>query len=217
MKIATHIKESETLIQWLDSRIDGLQIPSAFRSRLAGGCLDVALEHQKAIVLLVAHSLNGSAFALSRLLLEAYVRGVWLHQCASDSDLKRFQTGAFDRTFGSLVADIEGLEAFSVGVLSAVKKNSWSAMCSFTHTGFDQVVRRNKESTIEPNYEEAELLEVLDFSDGIGLMSAVEIAHLANNEALAVSLLDKAKAISKLSPNSTVERDARKSGARPSL
>lgn len=204
MKLAAHIKDSEALIQWLDSRIDGLQIPSALRSRLAGGCLDVALEHQKAIVLLVAHSLNGSAFALSRLLLEAYVRGVWLHQCASDADLKRFESGAFDRTFGSLVTDIERLEAFSIGVLSAVKRSSWSTMCGFTHTGFDQVVRRNKETTIEPNYEEVDLLEVLDFADGIGLMSAVEIAHLANNGALAMALLDKARAISKLSPNNTV-------------
>lgn len=198
MTLVTHIKESEALIQWLDSRIDGIEIPSAFRSRLAGGCLDMALEHQKAIVLLVAHSLYGSAFALSRLLLEAYVRGVWLHQCASDTELKSFESDPFNRTFGSLVADVEKLEAFSVGVLSAVKKNAWSAMCSFTHTGFDQVVRRNKESTIEPNYEEVELLEVLDFADGIGLMSAVEIAHLANNKALAAALLDKAKAISRL-------------------
>jgi hypothetical protein len=216
MNIANHVHESETLIQWLDSRIHGLQMPSSFRFRLAAGCLDVALEHQKAIVLLISGDLYGSAFAISRVLLEAYVRGVWLHQCASDADLKRFEVGTLDRTFGNLVEDIEKLEGFSVGVLSAMKKSSWSTMCGFTHTGFGQVVRRNKESTIEPNYEEAAVLELLDFSDGIGLMAAVQIAHLANDNALAAALLDRARATSKLSPNPTVERDAREGSARPS-
>lgn len=214
MNLIGHIRESEALIQWLDSRIHGLQMPSSFRFRLAGGCLDVALEHQKAIVLLISGELYGSAFAISRLLLEAYVRGVWLHQCASDNDLKRFEVGSFDRTFGNLVEDIEKLEGFSVGVLSAVKKNSWAAMCGFTHTGFGQVVRRNKESTIEPNYEEAEVLEMLAFADGIGLMAAVQIAHLANDNALAGALLDRARAAAKLSPNPTIERDAQKAARR---
>lgn len=205
MTLASRIKNFEQLIQWLDSRIDGVEIKSVIRHRLAGGCLDVAREHQKAIVLLIAHRLYGSAFSLVRLIFEAYVRGVWLHQCASDVDLKRFETGALDRTFHSLIADIERLESFSAGVLSAVKKKSWSAMNSFTHTGFAQVVRRNKEGTIEPNYGEAELLQALDFANGIALMAAVEIAHLANDDALANELLEKAKEISKLSPNPGVQ------------
>lgn len=194
MDLADHIKSSTALIQWMDSRIDGTAIPSNFRFRLAGGCLDMALEHQKSIVLLVHHSLHGSAFALARLLLEAYVRGAWLHQCATDEDLKHFESDKLDRTFASLLEDMERLEAFSSGVLSAVKKSSWDALCGFTHTGFHQVVRRNKESSIEPNYEEAELLEVLNFADGIGIMAAVEIAHLASDDYLATALLEKAKA-----------------------
>jgi len=205
MRLASRIKESEELIQWLDSRIDGIEIRSEMRSRLAGGCLDVALEHQKAIVLLIARALYGSAFSLVRLMFEAYVRGVWLHQCASDADLKQFESDTLNRAFGSLVEDIEKLDSFNVGILSAVKNKSWSAMNSFTHTGFAQVVRRNKESTIEPNYEEAELLEAIGFANGIALMSAIEIAHLANNDTLANALLEKAKAISKLSPNSGVQ------------
>ena len=56
--------------------------------RLAEGCLDVALEHHRAIVLLISHALYGSAFALIRLLFEAYMmRGLWLHRCASEAAL----------------------------------------------------------------------------------------------------------------------------------
>jgi hypothetical protein len=188
--------ESQELIAWLDAQANGLELSGETRYRLAAGCLDAAMEHQRAIVCLIVHSLYGSAFSLVRLLLEAYVRGAWLHQCATDVDLENFQTGKFDRNFGSLVADIEKLEGFDNGILSAVKSSSWSTMCSFTHTGFHQVVRRNSESFIEANYEEAELIEVLDFADGIGVMVVVEIAHLAGRHELFEGLLEKAKLVS---------------------
>ena len=83
--LSAHIAESKGLVQWLDSRIDGMEVSSELRFRVAGGCLDMTLEHQKAIVLLVASFLYGSAFSLRRLMFEAYVRGVWLHQCASNA------------------------------------------------------------------------------------------------------------------------------------
>ncbi len=201
MGLSASISEAEELVQWLDSRIDGIEIPSELRSRFAGGCLDVALEHQKAIVLLVAGKLYGSAFSLVRLMFEAYVRGVWLHQCASENEIKKFESDSLGRSFDSLLGDIEKLESFSAGILSTLKKKSWSAMNSFTHTGFSQVVRRNKEGTIEPNYHEGELLEIVNFASGFGIMSAVEIAHLASNEVLANALLVKAKEIAKVSPN----------------
>lgn len=212
MRLATSISNAEALIQWLDGRIDGTEIPSSLRSRASGGCLDVALEHQKAIVLLVAHGLYGSAFALVRLMFEAYIRGVWLHQCASDIEVKKFESDSLDRTFASLLSDIEQLESFSSGILSALKSKSWSAMNSFTHTGFSQVVRRNKEGTIEPNYDEDELIEIVNFAGGFGIMAAVEIAHLANNDVLANALLAKAKEVSQLSPNRPMQPSAGSGG-----
>lgn len=201
MELETCIAKSEKLIQWLDSQINGVEIPSELRSRVAGGCLDVALEHQKAIVLLVAQRLYGSAFALARLMFEAYVRGVWLHQCASDIEIKKFAAETLERTFASFLSDIEKLDSFSSGVLSTVKRKSWVTMNSFTHTGFSQVVRRNREGSIEPNYDEGEVLEIVNFSGGFGIMAAVEIAHLANNEVLANALLVKAKEVSDLNAN----------------
>jgi hypothetical protein len=82
MNIQIIIQKSESLIQWTEKQIDGLEVSSDERIRLSAGCLDVALEHQKAIVLLVANKLYGTAFSLARLTFEAYVRGVWLQNCA---------------------------------------------------------------------------------------------------------------------------------------
>jgi len=208
MTLIDSTSQSEALIQWLDRQIDGTEVSADLRSRVAGGCLDVALEHQKAIILMVARSLSGSAFALRRLMFEAYVRGVWLHQCASETEIEQFESELLDRTFGSILSDIEKLEAFKQGTLSAVKQSSWKAMNSYTHTGFMQVVRRNKTYTIEPNYDEQEIIEVLDFADGTGIMSAVEIAHLAGNEPLSLALLKKAKEIEKFRSNNRHQSDA---------
>lgn len=192
MKLTQTIRDSEALIQWLDQRIDGAEIPSDRRSRLAAGCLDMALEHQKAILLLVAHKLYGSAFSLERLLFEAFVRGVWLHGCASEAELDQFERGKLDKTFASLVQETENLEAFDVGVLSQAKAASWKAMNSFTHTGFAQVVRRNTEATIEPNYEEAEVLEAVGFANAMGLLSACAVSLLADDHNLANLVFERA-------------------------
>jgi hypothetical protein len=162
MKIETAIQESEELIQWLDKNIDGVEIKSNDRSRIAAGSLDMVLEHQKAIVLLTSHCLYGSAAALVRLIFESYVRGVWFYYSASDEELHEFKNDRLDKTFNELIKDIEKHEAFSEGILSDVKKLSWKVMNSFTHGGFYQVVRRNKETEIAPNYSNEEIINALE-------------------------------------------------------
>lgn len=191
--ICQKIINSERLIQWLDGKLDGVPIPSNLRCRLAGGSLDTALEHHKAIVMLVAHQLYGSAFALVRLVFEAYVRGVWLHQCASQTEIEQFEKKKFEKKFFELLVDIEKLDAFKSGILSAAKKKSWDVMNGFTHTGFNQIIRRNTADSIAPNYDDFEILEALNFANAIGLMSAVEIAHIGSNDPLANEVLEKVK------------------------
>lgn len=200
MDVEQLIQDSEQLIQWLDKNIDGLEIKSNLRTRLSAGCLDVALEHQKAIVLLVAHKRYGSAFALARIIFEAYIRGVWLQWCATDSEVERFKSGKIDKEFGTLVQEIETLDGFNEGVLSDVKKKSWNALNSFTHSGYSQAIRRNTENTIEPNYDAEEQIELLNFANAIGLFTGMAIAFTSGRNDLANSMLEKAKLFWKIEP-----------------
>ena len=59
--------------------------------------------------------------------------------------------------------------------------------------GFFQSVRRLKEETIEANYDEVEVIEILGFSDAIGMLTALQIALMAGNVELANDLLEKSK------------------------
>jgi len=193
VSLSAAMKQAERLAQELDRRIDGLEVSSDLRFRLAGGCLDVALEHHKAVVLLIARSLHGSAIAMLRPLFEAYVRGVWLHRCATERELADFAQDRLAHPFSKLVTAVETVEGFGAGILTAARRGSWDALCSFTHTGFLQVVRRNKEATLEPDYDE--LIQALGFANAIALLAALEIAHTAGTDDLSRDLLDMAKAV----------------------
>ena len=191
------IENSEKLIQWIDSKINGLEFISDDRSRMVAGCFDIGLEHQKAIIILLARRMYGSAFSLLRLLFEAYVRGLWLQHCANKKEIKTFMEGKIDKTFGNLIKDIEKKEGYEVGILSEAKKAGWAEMNCFTHSGFSQVVRRNTESSIEPNYDPEEIEEAVHFTNAIGLLCSLELSFLTRNEALSLEILKKAYEIKK--------------------
>lgn len=193
MRIEQEIMESEQLIQWLDSRIDGLDIPSNDRVRLASGCLATALEHQKSIVLLTAKSLHGSAAALVRLLFEAYVRGVWLAYSASEQEVENFKDDKLNKSFGQLISDLEKHEAFNVGTLSHVKNTSWKAMNSFTHSGLYQVVRQNTPDEITTNYTDDELKDAIETANSFGVLTTIAIADLAGNAELVREVFERGK------------------------
>ena len=197
--LAERIEQSDGLIRWLDRLIEGLSIPTNDRAVIVAACQDVAREHHKSIVLTSEEQFHGSAFALVRIEFEAYVRGQWLRYCASDDEVATFkERDKLDNTFGEIIGDLEGHEAFDVGVLSKIKRESWTAMNSFTHTGLLQVVRRLSATKIGSNYPEEEIVGTLDFADSIAILAALAIVNvatgkLADREALAEQLLERMK------------------------
>lgn len=187
------LKAAEDLISRIGRQIEGIDIPATDRNRIAAGCFHQALEHHEAIVHLVRRNLLGSAMALVRPLFEVYVRGIWLGKCASRAELTAFQRGKISKTFDVVVKEIESHEGYNVGVLSEVKRNSWSAMNDFTHGGALQVIRRITSDSITPNYASEEVTDALNFAGVIGILSTSEVALLAGRQDIAVALLEEMK------------------------
>jgi hypothetical protein len=142
---------------------------------------------------LIANKLVGSAFSLVRILFEAYIRGLWISKCASENEIEKFKKNNLEKTFGTLIQEIEQQDGFQEGVLSKVKAANWKAMNSYTHSGFFQSVRRMKEETIEANYDKDETIEILGFANAMGMLTALQIASMAGNVELANDLLEKSK------------------------
>ena len=75
-------------------------------------------------------------------------------------------------------------------------------MNSYTHTGYIQVIRRNTETSIEANYDDDEILEVVNFANAFGYLAAIATCYLANNVELANTILEEFKNFGDTSLNS---------------
>lgn len=178
----TLVERSKSISIWLHERIDGLAVRSDERTRVVGGCFDMVLEHQQAVTILVENKLYGSAFALARSAFEAHIRGIWLRDCATDEQWKKYIEDDFRVPFQMLIDDVESLEDYATGVLAAAKKSAWPLFNSFTHTGYNQVVRRNSEDYIESNYSDEDIKVIVEFVNSTSLLAGLEIIGLATTK-----------------------------------
>ncbi len=97
-----------------------------------------------------------------------------------------------------MIDDLEGEEAFNVGVLSEIKQESWDAMNSFIHTGRLQVIRRISATELGSNYPAEEIVGTLDFAGSIAILAALAIVNVTtgdedDKEELARRLLERMK------------------------
>ena len=176
-------------VEELRLSVHELNIPNNSRTRAAGSCFAIAQEHHHAIIRLSEWKLFAAAFALIRIEFEAYVRGEWLSQCASDSVVEAFLQGKEPQKIDCLLAELEILDSFKENVLSQIKQKTWKSMCAYTHTGGLHVQRWNTEDGIEANYSRDEVLEVVKFAEIIASLAVIGVARLAGNDSLALQTL----------------------------
>jgi hypothetical protein len=132
------------------------------RTTLLIGFADQIFEHHEAILFLIDRDLTGSAFALVRSLIEAFFKVQWAVACAGNVDVKRLaskQRFEFPGTEDMVKAIDEKLK--TDGFLLDFKKNAWTAMNSYTHTGLVQLSRRFSGTRVQPRYSDTERIEVI--------------------------------------------------------
>ena len=185
------------LVEWIDLKFSGIELPTDERSMLATGCFDVALEHQAAIALLFRSGLYGSMFALLRVLTESLVRGLWLLHSATDIELSKFKLGKIDKKFDVIVSEVEISIAATTLALSNLKSMAWKSMNGFTHTGFNQVARRHSLDSVSPNYPESELSQSQTLAGALGLLAASQLGGLSKHPELVDAIVEQMRIYSK--------------------
>jgi len=191
MGIETRILQSREISEWVQSKVDGLSCPkysTVKRARMAGACWHVAIEHAQAVVLLMEARLHGSALALVRSMWESLVRGMWLAYAASDEAVDRAGKDKFPN-LGEQIVELEKPGRLPPGMLSEIKKEQWTRLNSYTHTGFQQIGARLVPGGVGYNYSKEELVWVLQWADMVALSSASSFANLAEDEGLASECL----------------------------
>jgi Family of unknown function (DUF6988) len=146
------------------------QYPQDTKTFLLRAYVDIAIEHHDAIWLLAKCNLNGSAFAMVRLVYDAMFRAFWINKVATDEQIERAIDDKLGFPLKKILAEIKR-DYFSDGppdeaelfdsFLQPIKEKGWDAMCSFTHSGALQLARRFTGDELKPNYSEGAIAEVL--------------------------------------------------------
>ena len=185
--------------QWMNecvALVNTLSISTTNRTRVAAALHQLSIEHFTGIHVLVGTGVYSAAFALYRPQLEAYIRGAWYHQCASDAQVIGLISGAEPPSPNVQIEALESVGAFNLGSLIRLKDMTWRNLCDFTHGGTIQVkVRASTFGEIAKDFKVEELAALLKASAVTALLACVGLAAVAESGELAVKLRNAFHAI----------------------
>ncbi len=179
------------LIVWMATQANGLSLPNDHRVSIAIRCFHSVNEYQAAIAILYRQKMFGAAFSLLRVLAEAQIKGMWLLRCAGDGELQQFLEGKLKKTFQDFIDDVEQASPSLEGTLSMFKKAFWKTLNGFTHTGIEQLSRRQVYSKSTSKYSEHDLKTLLSTAQVLGAMSYSEIYNLGGRRDLLEQLTER--------------------------
>jgi hypothetical protein len=173
--------------QWMEAAAEltnGCQFETILRNRVTVALYHLCLEHHQGIHTLVNFHVWGSAFALQRPQLEAYVRGTWYLECATEDQLDELSRDKEPPSFRAMVTAIE-LKRPKIGKsLSNIHAKTWKQLCGLTHGGAIQIASRMTEDEIKSNYRLNEVEKLVNASAYLSLLACTGIAKVCNNDDL---------------------------------
>ena len=181
----------EKSAEWMKnciSLVDGVNFETTNRLRVSVSLFHLCVEHQTGIHVLVDHGVIGSAFALIRPQFEAYLRGIWFHRCATETQISGFLVGEEPPKIKIIMEDEQKLEGYEEGALGKAKKEIWRNLNDFTHGGAIQVKARNTKDEISSNYRPEHIAGLLQSAATLSLLAGIAIASAVSNNELANNL-----------------------------
>jgi hypothetical protein len=135
--------------------------------------VDIALEHHEAIWLLRRSKLTGSAFALVRSGLDAYLRALWINKVATPEQIEKaardeLRFPRMDQMHNDIKASYgdrsDPEQTQLLDKFFEYIKQAWQATSSYTHSGGLQLGRRFTAGQVKPNYTAGEIVEALSLA-----------------------------------------------------
>ena len=184
MSLAHRIEQAKHFGIWLHEKTNNRRYPNGIRAQTGHAILQLTLDIDDAIIVLLEAQVPGPALSLGRPLLEGYVRGFWLLNCASDKQVDDFLGGKCPGFHGLLHAI--GKDAKSGGAwIHATTAKNLVAFHDLTQGGCEHVRRRIRDDSVEPSYPEDELAALIKIGIEIRIRIGAELlARLSDEESL---------------------------------
>jgi hypothetical protein len=167
------IKQGDELRTQLRALLHRHAYPGNTKNLLLVAYVDIALEHHKAIWVLNKSGLNGSAFAMVRLIFDTMLRAYWINKVATEQQIQ--QASSDELKFPSMKQMRQDIKEHYGDTSNAdemelldkffrIIKEVWKASSSYTHSGALQLGRRFTDYQIKPNYGEADIAQALNLA-----------------------------------------------------
>lgn len=171
------VAKSEELVGWMDDYFAKVEIPAGVKCHLAMICFYIAVDHHRSMLILIRSGRYGSAFTLSRTVVESCVRGLWIYSHASDREIKHFhEEGEFITKFKAMLDIVESSKGQSKVAIEAMKTKLWKRLSGYTHTGLEQISRYVADGAIEPSFTEKDVIEMVGFVNWYNLGTAYRMS-----------------------------------------
>jgi hypothetical protein len=181
MNIEKILKDAKDIGCWLHQKINKVDIPNKKREVIAVSLFQQVLDVADGIIVLLENNLSGPAWSLARPMHEGYVRAVWILNHASEKNVSQFIKGRCPK-FPVLIKDI-GDEPETGGYwIKAMTELNIKAFHDFMHGGIEHVVRRMGENSIEPNYSEEEIINLVKVRNQYCINIVVYLPGLIGDE-----------------------------------
>jgi hypothetical protein len=154
-----HLNKVELVIKKGKEILARNRFQRELRTLVVAASITQMIEHHEAMLLLIRNAKVGSAFALAHSIVDSMYRGMWMNFCATAAQLEKFEK---DDKFPLNMTDIAAVidEAYrGEGFFENLRKRSWPALCSYSHTGMLQLGRRFTGDKLEPSYTDGEIVE----------------------------------------------------------
>ena len=175
LEIAEHwVKEYEKLL-------NGLEFHPEHKKVVPLTLLQLALEHNGAIIKLIRLGYHGSELALLRPQRDAFLRGVWMYRCASESQLTTFMAGKEPPGIKTQLEQVEQTEGYRHGQLSQRMSEIKEILHDFTHGGLYQSASREKDNRIAGGHSEELIQWLLKQSLRLSFLTTLEVCNIFNH------------------------------------
>lgn len=176
--IANELDTSHRLSEWLQGQLSEeitlSETPN--RDTVSLAFFSLALDYRESIITLVAVDARSAAQALQRSLLEAFVRGVWFHEVATDKQVDDFLAGTYAPQWAGMIKGFrDSGSPFAHSLDSAFK-----TLSDYAHGSRRLLSRWRGPEGIAPRHRDAEMVEALRFANRVGLMAATKRESFAS-------------------------------------